>query len=306
MSDTYSADGLYFPVVLASGENQIRYTDTTGTYDTTITAGTYYTHRNTTLNGAGWPSLWIALEAAMLADSGGTYVWAAATPAEAPTLPYSGDQTNRGIEVTRSGGTSITLHFNHANWTMRKDVFGMTTDASLDEDITDPVTTGTATMPLTMFGRWTSWNIWTSRAARRKTHTRHKLLRASDEDDFNAYQLKWRERRRRRLVYEEVPAAHIWGDRANNVGYAASAALARYDVHNGFVDLWEQASELKDIIAVYNLVSDLNVTNHDYEILRLRERDRGDFEPNLTREAPESYKIDVEFVVHPTYQSYDH
>ena len=260
----YGVDRWYWPITLTSLNNQFVLEETTGgagSMTVTVTAGTYYLHNDTTLNGNGYPSLWKAISAGLVtAGANNTYGFQPITPTSSTA------QTFGGVRIfALTGSDSYTVKFADAAFTMENAWFGYGLSASnanhgVGEPWIDP--------PYTSKGFWQSATLTGNTASDKRSDVMREIVESSDRTS-DVYQVEWNEDTVRTMRYEYVPAAHIWPDRAADASYASTASLATNDIHNAFYDVWDVGSRLGVIVIVHDEGNqDLEVVTHDYEIVK--------------------------------------
>ena len=232
---------------------------------TTLTAGRYWAHNDTTLTD--YPSLYDAVADAMTAESlasgsGYTYALSAITPTS------STQQENRGIRIRETGGNA---------WTWRPSAGTINALRVLgwpQSGANVASTSGNVDSIYTYAGAW--WGVepatrWVSYPARIVTRSTE-IVERSD-----AYWLSRGTRRLRDLEWVFIEAAHVLTVRAEQAPYYTNGQLASSDSGNAFERLWDQASKGHEIIMVWYADPtslDLDVTGWPYEVARMSDLDQ--------------------------------
>lgn len=288
-------DRWYIPIEITSSNNGFVVTeDPAGAatrYAVTVAAGTYYLYY---ASGGFTPgsSLYYAIRDALnTAGTANSYRFNADTPTSSTA------QTNAGLTIDRaSGSTSFRIDYNDASFTMDNRWFGQASAATNQTE-----SGGEVTGPYTVLGTWTSYTLTDGTAS-----DKHSWLRRNIEESSartaDAYQVEWNEDRIRRMVYEYVPAAHVYEGRIDAVDAAAYYSTGQLNVadnHNAFEQVWDAASRLGDLIIQFDDVSDLDPVNHQYGICRFNDRAQRESMENcttITTRGGEFHRIDVELI----------
>lgn len=256
----YGQDRWLYKVTITASNNTIEWREDTGggmtLLTTTIAAGDYYCHNDSTLNSTH-PSLYIALKAAMEAEStasstGQSYTFEAVTPTS------STEQTLGGLRITSSDAWEL-AQFSTINYT---GALGHIRDTGyVVADGSDRVDS-----PYTNKGVWMPPD-WATDKRSRDVRTLAASTEYTEHDDHE--QVSRGTRTVRVFVYEHITAAHVFNTRANDAAYASTGALAQYDVHNALEDLWVSWGNGDDIIVVHDVnPNTLDVDGEGYEIVR--------------------------------------
>lgn len=288
-------DRWYIPIEITASNNGFVITeDPAGAatrYAVTVTAGTYYLYYASGSFSVG-SSLYYAIRNALnTAGTANSYRFNASTPTSSTA------QTNAGCMIDRaSGSTSFRIDFNDASFTMDNRWFG---HPSAQTNQTE--SGGEVNSPYTVLGTWTSWTLTDGTASDKTSYLTREIIESSRRTE-DAYQVEWNEDRIRRMVYEFVPAAHVYEgriDAADAAAYYATAQLNVADNHNAFEQVWDAASRLGDIIIQFDDVSDLDPVNSQYGICRFNNPDQRKSMSACTSvvtRGGEFHRIDVELL----------
>lgn len=288
-------DRWYKPITITSSNNSFVLTeDPTGvptTYTVTIPAGTYAAYYSSSDFSVA-SSLYYAIRTALAAAGANNYAFSAATPS------LSTEQTNAGLRINSVTSGTFRVDFNDASFTMDNRWFGFgTAETNTTSDGSDNVDS-----KYTVLSTWTSWTLTDGTASEKISHLEREINESSDRT-ADAYQVEWNEDRIRNMVYEFVPAAHVYENRQDALdatAYYDTAKLDATDNHNAFEQIWDAGSRLGDIIVQYDSVTDLDPINNSYSIVRFN--DAGQRKSmrdcaRITTRGGEFYTIDVELLV---------
>lgn len=255
---------------------------------TTIAAGTYYAHRDSTLN-ADYPSLYLAIAAAMNAISGGGYVFDIGV--DTPTV--SGG-LNFGLTIFTASPSAV--------WTWQPagtiNALGVMGWATTDSNTL--ATSGVVTSPRTYRGAWrspqppTRWKL-RPEAILAESSTYHERA--------DVYYYDSGDRATRTVEVQYVCAGHVYQYRVLMPDYAAAADLATDDGNNALELVWRGGNRGQDLIVVwYDDADDLDLLadgNGRFDIMRMADvRQMREFERMLRtqRVAGEVYEVSMELV----------
>lgn len=267
MASTYQRDWWLWPIVVTSSNNSFVFTETGGsTFTVTIAAGTYYTHRDSSID-TDYPSLWLALETAIGAESTtNTYTFSAQTPTQ------SVEQFSAGIRLTGTAGTSVefSIDFSSGSFTLDPRLLGFPSTQSADVTAVAEGSDHVLDSVFTVFGTWRAFSLFDGKAAEKRGDERVLSIDSHDRPS-DRYPLEWFEERYRPVSYQRVYAAHVYRYAARDLGYATVGKLAQNDTHNAFYYIWREL--LRDdnpVIVCHNVgdVWDLQVDTYDSEAVK--------------------------------------
>jgi hypothetical protein len=290
----YMHDMWLAPVTITTANNKFRvFEDGTTERIVTVSAGEYYLHADTAYNTA-YPSLYLAIKTALEAVSAYEYDFSSQTPTG------SGQQSNAGCKLT-SDASALVVDFDDADFTMDPRWFGETS-ASLWTGDTE------YTSQFTIYGTWYSNTIDVAGAASNKRRDLYRQITYSHDRPDDRYALEWYSNYTRRIVYEYVPAAHVFEVAANSSIYASVARLATSDTHNAWETIWSALSRGKSVLVCHDIgttYSMIGLQNVDECLLRSEEQAQTlSSTATLMRSAGEMYMIDVD--LHLVSVGYDH
>lgn len=290
----YSHDMWLSPVTLTSSNNKFRvFEDGMIERIVSITAGDYYLHTDSAYNTA-YPSLYIAIKTALEAVSAYEYDLTSITPSS------STQQTNAGLTFVTDASAAV-VDFDDVDFTMDPRWFGETSASLWTGDTT-------YISQYTVYGNWYSNTISTSGQASNKRRDSYRQITYSHERPDDRYALEWYSNYTRRIVYEYVPAAHVFEVAANDSTYASVARLANGDTHNAFETVWNALSRGKTVLVCHDVgtsYSSLGLVNVDACLLRSEEQAQTlSSVATLMRSAGEMYMLDVD--LHLLSAGYDH
>lgn len=289
----YGLDRWLYPIVIDSTNNGIDFQEWDGAsyqnLSTSISAGTYYAHKDATLTSAGYPSIYQAIQDAMddAASSSGvgnTYLIGLGTPSSS-TL-----QTLGGILIDSTDD----MKWSTIGTINKTGVMGWLYNSGLSAGGSNVYS------PYTARGMWV-----TPLEAASKIAFTQKLITWSTEhtERTDFYALARGDRSRRRIVYDYIPAAHVQLTRANALDYAQSGDLAQYDVYNAFEDVWQQLALGRSVIVVHyapGATPSTTIVGAGYEVVRLDSSESaGDFGAvaDMMLTAGELYRLTVPCVI---------
>ena len=321
-------------IVLTSSNNKFRLLESVGVGNderiATVAVGTYYAHNDDNLDGMGAPSLYKAIEAALVtASATNTYTIIAATPVQ------SSDYTNTTVAIkATAAAVDFNIDFDDADFTMEPSWFGfrlsdVATDyGSLTWNATtnDPLLSTTSgadeiiTGDFTVSARWHSFSYGAlNNAATDKRATRYANRKFSSKRLPDAVSIKWDSGRTRKFRYEWVPSMHLFATRADfypTPEFQNVTDLSLYDRHQGFDQyVWESLADLQPCLIHHNVASlataltTIELQGADgpfgsWEIVRmLNESQAQDFMSvvSLKRKGGEFYDLEIEVQIDPTY-----
>lgn len=287
---TYSQDMWLRPITLTSANNKFRLYEDTSANEiiASVTAGTYYLHADSTLTSAGFPSLYNAIETILdLNATTATYTFNNATPAA------SGWQTGVGLTLKATAG-AFTVNFADVDFTMDAGWFGCINSESI------------ASTSSRIIGRYTVLNQWylntisSYAQASNKRSSVQREISYSHERPTDRYAIEWYSERVRTIVYEYVPAAHVFEYGATEQIYADTGRLALNDVNNAWETIWSGLSRDETLLIVHNVDSKWNLRDvfgaGSVESVKLFDESQArDFDSTLTltRSAAEMYTVSV-------------
>lgn len=256
----YGQDRWLYPITIDSSNNTIEWREDPGggmtLLTTTIAAGTYYCHNDATLNST-YPSLYIAIKAAMEAEStasalGLSYTFEAITPTSSTA------QTLGGLRITSTDAWEMALFAD----IHKTGALGFVEDTGyLASDGSDRIDS-----PYTICGVWMPPE-WATDKRSRPVRTLSESTEYTEHAD--AYSTDRGTRRIRTFIYEHITAAHVYATRGNDAGYANTGELAQYDVHNAFEALWTAWGDGAAIVVVHDVnPNTLDVIGEGYEIVK--------------------------------------
>ena len=274
----------------------------------TITPGTYLLHNdpNFDSNGSGLPGLYRAIAdvcnvgaaSAFYETHTGTlpsdtYDFEAVDPSIAPFIPYSGLRFG-------GGGTSFSIDFNHADFTMDPRWFGFTGG---------PAFSGLSgarwiVSPISVFGRWYSASLYDGEASR-KHPIPFANVEYSSKRPGDSVAIPWEINKYRQFVYPFVQSGHIYDDRAANAEHATAAGLTHGDVHNAFEsNVWKPLIQSEQILVMHDTGrASLLPSGTNFEIVKLAGR-WDEFKPTKESYRGEFYRLDFRVWVNPNIGEY--
>lgn len=290
---SFGIDKWLAPVTLTSENNSFRLNETGGGGEVivTVAAGTYYLHAT---ENSTYPGLYKEIIDAIVTDGTATetYSWTAV----APTQSYQ--QVGGGVRLT--GGTSaFSIDFGDVDFTMDPRWFGQTSSDS-HTATTNPAGDYFVDSKFTCYGQWLSYNehggVASSKSSRKVRNSYRSHNRPED-----AYLVTWNRDTNRRMVYEHVPAAHIFEDRASGDVtqdlYANVGRLASGDNNNAFESIWDIGlRKLEPVLIIHGDGDERVDLGGNWEAVRLIEEERArDFNNmvRLMRTGGEYYELDT-------------
>ena len=289
---SYGIDKWLMPITLTASNNKFRINETgggAGELIETIAAGTYYLHDS---NNSTYPGLLYEIRTALTSSATGTLTWEVATPSS------SYHQTGAGLRLVNDTHT-FTIDFGDVDFTMDPRCFGFTSSDSVTSS-TDPAGNNYIESKYTCRGQWRSYNEFGGEAnekvARKVRNSRQSHARPAD-----AYQVTWNRDDVRRIVYEHVPAAHVFENRASGDVtqdmYASVGRLASGDNHNAFETIWDNG--LRTLAPVLILHGDgherIDLAGNYDAVRMMEERRTRDFGEmiRIMRAGGEYYRIET-------------
>lgn len=288
-------DRWYAPIEIDSTNNGFVITEdpagAANRFAITLDAGTYYAYYGAP-GISGRESLYFNIRTKLgLAGTANNYRFNTATPTSSTA------QTLAGLEVERSSGAvEFRVDFQDASFTLDNRLFGFGTSATNQTS-----TSGSLTAPYTVRTQWTSYTLTDGTASDKRSWLMRNQY-VSSERTLDAYQVEWQEDRIRRMIYENVPAAHVYEGRVDAVDAAAYYSTAQLNVadnFNAFETIWSAASRLGEVIVQFDDISDLDPVNHEYAVVRFNRQDQRssmDFCTSTTTRGGEFHTLDVELV----------
>jgi hypothetical protein len=277
------------PVVLTSASNKFRLYEITHATEIIVSVpiGTYYLHADSVLASAGFPSLYLAIETALNAVASNEYTFKNATPRA------SGGQTGVGL-VLSADIEEFSINFADVDFTMSAGWFG----SGDSENITS--TNKRIIGKFTVLHQWYLNTISSYAQASNKRGSVQREISYSHERPTDRYAIEWYSERTRQIVYEYVPAAHVFEYGAKEQIYADTGRLALGDVNNAWETIWSGLSRDETLLIVHNVDSKWNLRDvfgsGSVESVKLfgeaQARDL-DSTITLTRSAAEMYTISV-------------
>lgn len=311
----YGVDRWFVPIVIDSTNNTFRVEETiAGTVDVTVAAGTYWLNSDQS-GGSTYPGLLLAVAAAL--NSSGTltnsYVFSSTDPVQG-SLPGQ----NAGLELRAIGAAdSFKVHYSHANFTMDPQWFGHRSSyGQLSINLFVASTTDGAEEYVhgdyTLLGQWISHTLSPYDAATSKLDRPTRNIVYSHNRPSDRYAVEWNNDTIRRIVYEYVPAVHVYTGRGDVTAYATVGDMAQRDTANAFDVVWSALSRNETVLIVHDEGDEDHALNThlvgNFEAVKLaRQQQAQDMQTVVTlqRSGGEMFKIDVELWVDPT-SSYDY
>lgn len=287
---TYSQDMWLRPVVLTSANNKFRLYEIGSAHEVivAITVGTYYLHADSVINQSAFNSLYLAIETAVNAvATSNTYTFTNATPRA------SGGQTGVGLALS-ADVEEFSVDFADADFTMDAGWFGAIS--------TENVTSANKRIVgrYTVLHQWYLNTISSYAQASNKRSSVQREISYSHERPSDRYAIEWYSEKTRPIVYEYVPAAHVFEYGAKEQIYADTGRLALNDVNNAWETIWSGLSRDEIIFIVHNVDSKWNLRDvlgaGGLESVKLFGENQArdlDSTITLTRAAAEMYTISV-------------
>lgn len=290
---SYSQDMWVTPIVITSANNSFRLYEITSTAEriVTIAAGTYWLHADSAYTSE-FPSLYLALETALNAVATNTYAFTSSTPTS------SAQQTACGLTLT-GDVEEFSIDFDDADFTMSPGWFGFRASGA-------PTSSTLAiASPYTIYGHWWTNTVDVNGRASTKRRDREREISFSHDRPADRYGIEWYDDYTRQVVYEFVPAAHIFEVAATDSAYAATGRLATNDTHNAWETIWSSLSRSQQVIIVHDVGTGFDITDLTAgyaEAVLLRDESQAQQLSStftLTRAAGEFYTIDVNLWIVP-------
>lgn len=286
----YGIDKWLMPIDVTSESNSFRIFEdgVAGEIIETVSAGTYYLHDS---NNADYPGLLYEIRTAVSAAATDTYTWEAV----APTDSYQ--QAGGGLRLV--GQTSgFTIDFGDVDFTMDPRWFGQTSSDSY-MSTADPSGNYFVDSRLTCYGQWLSYCEGGGQASN-KTSRPVRDSRRSHARPEDAYSVTWARDEMRTMVYEYVPAGHVFESRLTGdvdaEVYAAVAKLGPNDNHNAFETIWDNGlRKLRPVLIIHDDGDRRVDLGGNWDAVRLTDEGRmQNFAAmyRLMRTGGEYYKID--------------
>jgi|AKVG01.1.fsa_nt_gi hypothetical protein len=289
----YGVDKWLAPITLTSSNNKFRLNETTGGGEVivTLTAGTYYLHAS---ENSTYPGLYKEISDAIAAQ--GTANDAYTFTAVSPTLSYQ--QVGAGVRLS-SAGETFTIDWDDSDFTMDPRWFGFESSDSSTSTVA-PDATEFIDSKWTVYGQWMSYNEYGGEATRKSSRKVRNSKRSHDRP-ADAYVVTWNRDDNRRIIYEQVPAAHIFEDRAKgdvtSSLYASVGRLAPGDTHNAFETVWNDGlRKLEPVLIIHGDGDERVDLGNNWEAVRLIDDKRMMDYLNvvdMTRSGGEYYTIDT-------------
>lgn len=292
----YSQDMWISPVTLTSSNNKFRVLEDGVTERiVSITAGDYWLHADTAYNSSH-PSLYRAIKTALEAVSSYDYNFYSETPTS------STSQLKAGLTFECvTPAVDIAVDFDDADFTMDPRWFGEKSTSLWSGN-------DAYTSAYTIYGNWYSNTIDSVGRASNKRRDRFREISYSHERPSDRYAIEWYDDYTRRIVYEYVPAAHVFEVAANDSIYASVGRLANGDTHNAWETIWSALSRGKEVLVCHDIsttFSLVGLSNADVCLMRDEDQARSlSSTVTLTRSAGEFYTVDVDLFL--TTVGYDH
>lgn len=298
----YGYDRWLWPVVITSANQSFGWKEGGVSLSATIAAGTYWCHNDDSLD-SDYPSLYKAVEAAMLAESSvsgdsNSYVIEPGTPTGSPDQIYGGvrirETTGAGWDWIDFGAATTIADRPIADYPGVVECLGFEGEDGADISSVSGIVYSTRTA----HGMWSAPELATT-----KLGPPQRMVTPStqypERDDF--YVVDRGRRVVRRIGYEYVPGAHVYPDRADDLRWADVGQLGLGDDHNAMLWLWEALAEGREAILVHfepNEDFDLQVDTHAYEVVRLEGSEaREDFRNVLSLRFANGELYDIQLPV---------
>lgn len=256
------------PIVINASNNGIRVNENgvggVGVITTTIAAGTYYLHNDTTLTD--YPSFYDAVATALNASANGVFSFSTRTPTQ------STGQTLAGLRIKNSL-YDFEIDFGHSSFEHDARWYGWRIDkGSLSASNVISSTSTALDSDYTVLGRWYSAG-YVDNISSRKQRDYIAITEYSTSNPATAASVRWDLGKTRSFLYEFVPGPHVYGYKAEDASAASIANLATDDALNGFDLVWGALNYGRSVIVVYNASSPtLGVSTLDYEVVKLAEK----------------------------------
>lgn len=190
---------------------------------------------------SGYPSLFLELITKLNAAASNTYTLQAAQPNGTALVDY------RAMQLVRtSGSADFDIVFSSPSFTMDKRLFGVGPNHAADVS-----NSGASTPALgQIFGQWIS-----PRRAKRKIGYAYGKIVLSTEDVAreDAYAMVHATRRKRLVIYTNVPPAWVHKHRAILASYAETAGISTGDTRQAFEHVWERLRRFEDVIIIHDV-----------------------------------------------------
>lgn len=248
---TIAKDKHYYPIEITSGM-QLKIDSTV----VTLTAGTYWTHFDTTLSS--YPSLYQMMCSRIATVYGGSWDIEPITPANGVL--------RSGVRLKKIGGSAPTqIDFSETTGLVQR-VLGFSGTETGLVAFNGYVLDG----EFSAYGAWSPYSFFAGRAEIKDSHMERVTNWSSTHPEV-AQAVIWRERRYRVISYPYVYGGYINQNRNKYDEYTQYSGLATNDFNNSLENLWTVAGrDIGTIIVVHDLDElDLEVSVHEYEIVKL-------------------------------------
>lgn len=234
----------------------------------TVSTGEYMLHDDATTHST-YPGLLYAIRQSLDTKIGGvSWEWGANDPVQTGITDSSLYLSNDGLRLFR-------IIFDDASFTMDPRWFGFRVDKGQLTSSNTLESTGTGAGgaqwiqgDYSTLGRYFTTTIHPDDSATTKDRSPYADTRLSSPNASSAVAVTWDTGFKRVMQYEYVPSGMIYSTRCEDAGYASFAGVSQYDINNAYEDVWDSMRKLYPGIIVHNSSSDLEISTHDYEVVK--------------------------------------
>lgn len=280
---------LLWPIVLTASNNTLPWLEEGVTEDIEFTPGSYYAHYDATLHNAGYKSLYITAIALVESTFGyETYAVEASTPS-------GSELSGSGLTIVREVGSNPWgPQFGDHDCTIDPRLFGFGPSPGNQTVGGDEIFS-----PYSIYGAWQSPHIPSD------LRDQPERMIIESGKGWEAATNEWEGVGVPRPVFiRALWAAHVLRGRGNYAHHAGRADLPTGDINNQWEDFWWGAVG-EEVICIYSGGDeDLEVATHDYEIVKLRAKNRL-YDHLEGVEGGERYNLRFDLLADPTSDLYD-
>lgn len=272
MAFPYKKDWLLLATELDSTNNGFVITETTSGTKFTVSAdtGLVFPHRDSTTHTTR-AGLFYDLEQKLAATAAvNTYTFEAWTPTDSWQQLWHGIRLNGGIT------DSFTLNFSDVAFTLDPRFFGFPAGHSTDEASSLAGLDNALESPFQMFGAYRSvsrldTDLDNAIGTLRKYADEEVDIEDSHDRAASRFAIDWGTDVHRRVVYSQVPAAHVFERMAldSDDGWYEAGGVAEGDNHNAFQFAWRALMRNTEAIMLHDVGQwDLLVESHASEVVK--------------------------------------
>lgn len=248
-SSTYSGD-IWVASLRVTADNQTIVFDENGTTkNVDIPTGRYWCYLQTSVLPSAYPSLYDEITSQLQSAFSGTYLYVQQTPSGA-------DIANLGLQLSSSIDT-VSFEFQDSDFTFPPEYLGYAPDRSTAAT----TSSGTLNSPLSWRG-----SMFVPRAASDKRSRPDASVARSSDDASRAQYLRWTDDDDpRRVFYEGIYGANIYGLRGRLSASADEAGLPDGDVNNGWNHIWDSLVSGHPAIIAHNIEGNASYSFNSYD-----------------------------------------